>query len=108
VSGSLSSLHKEGRIVRLREKRQRCHVYVLPEYVGERDIEPFGGKAKPPTVTYEEWGVRSKGFDESDENSVITHPGMSRAEADDWHDRFGNTIVSRIVERGEWRDVQPE
>jgi hypothetical protein len=43
ASGALSVLHKEGRIARLVEQRDRCHVYVLNEYVGDRDTQPHGG-----------------------------------------------------------------
>ena len=41
-SGALSNLHKVGRIARLSEKRLRCKVYVLPDYVGERETERPG------------------------------------------------------------------
>lgn len=42
ASGSLSGLHKAGLIVRLTVRRNRCLVYVLPEYVGERLVSPYG------------------------------------------------------------------
>jgi hypothetical protein len=42
ASGTLSNLHRVGRIVRLRQVRQRCKVYVLPEFVNERETEPYG------------------------------------------------------------------
>jgi hypothetical protein len=38
ASGVLSVLHKEGLIARLIEKRNRCAVYVMPEYVNGRAI----------------------------------------------------------------------
>lgn len=37
-SGCLSVLHLEGVIVRLTERRNRCSVYVLPEYVRGREV----------------------------------------------------------------------
>lgn len=40
-SSVLSNLHKEGAIVRLKEKRSRSHVYVLGEFVARREIAPF-------------------------------------------------------------------
>lgn len=40
-TGSRANLHKAGRVVRLTEKRERRGVYVLPEHVAGRDIEPF-------------------------------------------------------------------
>lgn len=41
ASGALSALHKEGRIVRLGNSRQRCAVYVLPEFVEGRVTKPY-------------------------------------------------------------------
>lgn len=43
ASGALSVLHKTGRISRLTEVRNRCKVYVLPEWVNGRDTEPHRG-----------------------------------------------------------------
>jgi DNA-binding MarR family transcriptional regulator len=37
ASGALSVLHKSGVIARLTERRGRCAVYALPEFVGERE-----------------------------------------------------------------------
>lgn len=42
ISGTLSNLHREGRIARLSQKRGRCKIYVMPEYVGGRTTEPQG------------------------------------------------------------------
>jgi hypothetical protein len=53
ASGALSGLHKTGRIARLAERRGRCAVYVLPEFVGTRDVEPHGGK--PPVSLRAAW-----------------------------------------------------
>ena len=36
-SGSLSVLHKEGYIYRLKEKRNRCSIYVTEEYINGRE-----------------------------------------------------------------------
>jgi len=46
VSGALSVLHKEGKIARLTERRNRCRVYVHPAYVNERDTDSQGRKPK--------------------------------------------------------------
>lgn len=50
-SGSLSNLHQEERICRLTKEYSRtngqhlpCKVYVLPEFVGNRRTEGYGGK----------------------------------------------------------------
>jgi hypothetical protein len=44
TSRVLSDLHKAGLLCRLSEVRNRCKVYVLPEYVGGRETEPHGGR----------------------------------------------------------------
>lgn len=44
ASGALSVLHKTARIARLQEKRGRCKVYVLPEWVNGRETESYGGR----------------------------------------------------------------
>lgn len=54
ASGVLSVLHKNRRIARLLEKRDRCRVYVLPEYVAGRITDAQGRK---PKRTYEQ-GLR--------------------------------------------------
>lgn len=41
-SGVLSVLHKERVIVRLKNRRDRCSVYVMPEYVHGRETSPHG------------------------------------------------------------------
>lgn len=38
ASGALTRLHKAGRCARLRERRERCYIYVLPEWVEDRGI----------------------------------------------------------------------
>lgn len=44
ASGALSVLHKDGHLARLAESRNRCRVYVLPEYVAGRPTEQHGRK----------------------------------------------------------------
>jgi hypothetical protein len=41
MSSALTNLHKAGRLARLAERRGRCHVYVLPEFVDERETQAF-------------------------------------------------------------------
>ena len=53
ASGVLSVLHKEGRIERLAQSRSRCRVYVMPQYVHERDTETQGRKPK------DDWKARA-------------------------------------------------
>lgn len=40
LSSALTNLHRAGRLARLTEKRDRCHIYVLPEYAAGRATEP--------------------------------------------------------------------
>jgi len=48
ISGALSVLHKTQRIARLTEKRDRCRVYVVPEYVHGRETDEQGRKHQCP------------------------------------------------------------
>jgi len=41
ASGALSVLHKAGAIVRLVERRDRCHIYVLPNWVDGREVDEY-------------------------------------------------------------------
>jgi len=50
ASGVLTILHMAGRITRLTEKRDRCRVYVLPEYVNDRDTEPYARRVQSATT----------------------------------------------------------
>jgi len=43
LSGSLSNLHRDGELALLNDKRNRCRIYVLPEFVNGRDVRPHGG-----------------------------------------------------------------
>jgi hypothetical protein len=48
ASGVLSVLHKSGHIARLSESRDRCKIYVLPEYVNGRECESQGRSRECP------------------------------------------------------------
>ena len=47
VTGSLSSLHKDGQISRLTERRGRSSIYVLPEFEDGRKTAPQGRRTAP-------------------------------------------------------------
>lgn len=47
ASSSLSILHKEGKIARLAETRDRCKVYVHLDFVEGRPTEPYGNPTRP-------------------------------------------------------------
>jgi len=55
ASGALSTLHKEGRIVRLTEKRDRCRVYVHPAHQDGRDADTY--QPRPSAVATQEDAV---------------------------------------------------
>lgn len=46
ASGVLSVLHKDEQIARLLSKRDKCRVYVHPDYVDGRETDTQGRKAK--------------------------------------------------------------
>lgn len=48
TSGALSVLHKNGKIARLTQKRDKCRIYVLPEYVYGRETDEQGRKHTCP------------------------------------------------------------
>lgn len=48
ATGSLSSMHKDGQICRLKERRGRSSIYVLPESVGGRETAAQGWGSKTP------------------------------------------------------------
>lgn len=52
LSGALSNLHQQGLLARLKERRNRCQVYVAPEFVGGRETVPHG--RSKPTLTADE------------------------------------------------------
>jgi DNA-binding MarR family transcriptional regulator len=41
ISGVLSNLHREGLLCRLKARRNRCQIYILPQFVGDSELEPF-------------------------------------------------------------------
>lgn len=54
ASNVLSVLHKVGKLERLVEKRNKCHVYVHPSFVDGRDTQPHG-RTGTVTLTQEEY-----------------------------------------------------
>lgn len=42
ASGVLSVLHKTGDVLRLKERRNRCAIYILPQFVNSRITEEHG------------------------------------------------------------------
>lgn len=46
ASGTLSVLHKAGKVARLKNRRARCEVYVLPQFVMDRETSPYRANSK--------------------------------------------------------------
>lgn len=46
LSGALSVLHQKGRLARLTERRDRCLIYVLPEFVNGRETQAAGSNKR--------------------------------------------------------------
>ena len=62
-SRAMSNLLRDGKLVRLSEKRNRGHIHVLPEHVNGRDIAPYQSIAgRHHAAGYEEG--RNSGFAE--------------------------------------------
>ncbi len=47
ASGALSNLHVAEKVARLTERRDRCFVYVLPEFVRDRPTQRQGERVRP-------------------------------------------------------------
>lgn len=100
ASGALSTLHKTGHIARLAtERRERCSVYVLPEFVGERETAEQGRAAADPTVIqYEEFRVVRP-------DDSVSCDFRDRARADEVLRHTGGRIQRSTVNRTPWEDV---
>jgi len=48
ASGTLSVMHKDQRIIRLTDKRNRCKIYVHPDFVIGRETETQGNPKQCP------------------------------------------------------------
>jgi hypothetical protein len=46
LSGALTALHKTGRLLRLTEKRDKCSVYVAPQFLLGREAVPPKGRQR--------------------------------------------------------------
>jgi hypothetical protein len=51
IAGTLSNLHKAGKIARLKQSRGRCAIYVGLPFVADRPTARHGGKLKTHTCT---------------------------------------------------------
>lgn len=68
-TGARTNMHARGDIVRLAERRDRRHVYVLPEFRSTRETVPFKPRRRPPAdaQTYaaaqrvEAWAAQTEG-----------------------------------------------
>jgi DNA-binding MarR family transcriptional regulator len=60
ASSALSVLHKEGKIARLKARRDRCAIYVLPEQVNGREVAPHGREKGPVGLSQRERGALAR------------------------------------------------
>jgi DNA-binding transcriptional regulator YhcF (GntR family) len=85
TSGVLSNLHRAGRIARLAERRQRSKVYVLPDQVGDRDVERPGRTQSPSLLA-----AAMKFIESIDENTLSVEDRTTR-----------NRLLNRYARRSE-------
>lgn len=72
ASAALSVLHKEGLILRLVEKRNRCSIYVLPIYVAGRETSQRQNQGKKKSeVCAEILAILDKNLTNPDTRSAI-------------------------------------
>lgn len=92
ASGALSVLHKEGRIARLQERRDRCHVYVGLDHVDGRETASHGRsrRRQESVLTAEENETV-----ESVKYRLVLHLPIERGEIEAL-----TKIVERLVHRG--------
>jgi len=86
ASGVLSVLHKEGRICRLTERRNRCAIYVLPDKVYGRETAPHASARKGMTDAEREAVARFR--------QVLTRGGTIRAD----DARHLSSILARLAD----------
>lgn len=62
ASGALSRLHREGNLLRLKEKREKCAVYVQPAFLEGREHEPHRPIAQETRESMEEgpWAMLAR------------------------------------------------
>lgn len=59
ASSTMTTLHKEGHVCRLLERRSNYAVYVLPEFVGDRETAAQG-RRDPVDEALQEWLARDE------------------------------------------------
>lgn len=109
ASSALTTLHQQGRIARLADRRNRCHIYVAPEYVAGRETqEPRRNRPQviPEGVT--EGSYADGGADMHDEvlraiwgvqSDLLAVGRIRRAHYTDCWKDHGECLVSRILDK---------
>jgi hypothetical protein len=98
LSGALTALHKAGRIARLTEKRDRCSIYVAPEFVNGREtVEP-----KRPWEVYGDLRARADAAEENYNNLVediraLVQEYETDAAAEGYGGELWSTTAARIA-----------
>lgn len=83
ASSAFSHLHRADRVKRVKERRGRHEVYVLPEYVGDREESPYRPRPKaqrhPSEYTLEEWEAAAEAVGYGSPSSFYTEIAMTIA-----------------------------
>lgn len=85
ASSVLSTLHKVGRVDRLNERRDRCLVYVLHGFAGERETQPHGRrKARDREALY---AAFEAGFRLGSDSAEGWHDPLVRLMFEKWEEQ---------------------
>ena len=72
ASGSLSALHHDGRIERLKQRRGRSQIYVMPQWVADRETAPIRVNRDNRHAVWDEGYVA--GHDDGRHGTVTPNP----------------------------------
>lgn len=96
ISGALSVLHKVGKLSRLKETRDRCKVYVLPEYVNDRPTESHGVVHKADKETVDAANMVDAWLHRHDETSALFDSDFSPEPLDQAMQRLVDYAQGRV------------
>lgn len=97
ASGALSVLHRAGRVARLKERRNRSHVYVIPDLIAGRELSPYVDRAAKRAAEME--AVRQEGHDlgwQEGYERALAERGPNRADYEAGRREGAQAIVAHI------------
>lgn len=80
ASGALTLLHRRGAVVRLAERRNRQHVYVLPEFVYDREQSPYRARFSVNNLSAAEVGLMEDAVTAAFRREMEERSGKSASE----------------------------